>query len=118
MWGVAGAVASAYFSYLSYSHLDNGDYSWPHTWWTVFTYLVWMVLIVGLLTETRCWRERIFFGLVLLTFLLGFALSAWHTAPISAVRQLRMASTALWALAALASLATSFAPRAASGDKG
>jgi hypothetical protein len=118
LWGFAGAIVSAYLSYLSYSHLDNGDYSWPHTLWTVLTYLVWMVLIGGLLTETRCWRERVFFGLVLLTFFLGFVLSAWFGAPIGAVRQLRMASTVLWALAALASLTTSLAPGAASSRAG
>jgi hypothetical protein len=108
LWGVAGAAASAYFSYLSYSHLSTGDFSWTHTWWTVLTYLVWVMLIAGLLTETLCWRERIFFGLVLITFLLGFAFSAWSGASENAVRQLRMASTVLWALAAVASLTTTF----------
>jgi hypothetical protein len=106
LWGVAGAAMSAYFSYLSYSHLRAEDYSWPHTWWTLLTYVVWIVLIAGLLTETSCWRERIVFGLVLITFLLGFGFSAWSGAPESAVRQLRMASTVLWALAAVASLRT------------
>ena len=108
LWGVAGAAASAYFSYLSYSHLSTGDFSWTHTWWTALTYLVWVMLIAGLLTETLCWRERIFFGLVLITFLLGFAFSAWSGASENAVRQLRMASTVLWALAAVASLTTTF----------
>ena len=108
LWGVAGAAASAYFSYLSYSHLSTGDYSWTHSWWTVLTYLVWVVLIAGLLTETLCWRERIFFGLVLIIFLLGFAFSAWSGASENAVRQLRMASTVLWALAAVASFTTTF----------
>ncbi len=106
LWGIAGAVASAYFSYLSYAHLSSGDYSWAHNWWTVLTYAVWVFLITGLLTETLCWRERIFFGLVMLIFLLGFVFSAWSSATEHAVRQLRMASTALWALAAIASLTT------------
>jgi len=108
LWGVAGAAASSYFSYLSYSHLSTGDYSWTHNWWTVLTYVVWVVLIAGLLSETLCWRERIFFGLVLIIFLLGFGFSAWSSAPENAVRQLRMASTVLWALAAVASLTTTF----------
>ena len=108
LWGFAGTAVSAYFSYLSYSHIASGDYSWPHTLWTVLTYLVWIVLIAGLLTETRCWRERVFFGLVLIGFLLGFGVSAWTSAPGSAVGQLRIASTVLWALAALTSLTTVF----------
>lgn len=106
LWGLAGAVVSAYFSYLSYSHLRTEDYSWPHTGWTVLTYLVWIVLTAGLLTETRCWRERVFFGLAMLTFLLGLGFSAWSGATESSMRELRMALTALWGLAALASLAT------------
>ncbi len=111
LWGIAGAAASAYFAYLSYSHLISADYSWPHTWWTTLTYAVWVVVIGGLLTETLCLRERIFFGSTLIVFLLGLAFSAWSAAPEHAVRQLRMATTALWALAALASLTTAFGAR-------
>jgi len=108
LWGFAGAAASTYFAYLSYAHVSSGDYSWSHNWWTVLTYAVWVVLIAGLLTETLCWRERIFFGLVLITFLLGLFFSAWSNAPGHAIRQLRIVSTALWALAAVASLTTVF----------
>ena len=106
LWGIAGAGVSAYFSYSSYAHLRTQDYSWPHTGWTLITYGVWIVLIAGLLTETRCSRERLFFGLVLVAFLLGLGFSAWSSAPENAVRQLRIALTALWALAALVSLTT------------
>ena len=116
LWGIAGAVASAYFSYLSYSHLSSGDYSWVHDWLTALTYAVWVVLIGGVLMEALCWRERIFFGLMLLIFLLGFAFSAWSSAPEHAVRQLRMASTVLWALAALASLTTTVGSKPKIGD--
>ena len=115
LWGFAGGVASVYFSYLSYAHLSSGDYSWVHNWWTVLTYAVWVVLIGGLLTETLCWRERIFFGLVMLIFLLGFVFSAWSSAPEHAVRQLRIASTVLWALAAVASLTTTFGSKKPEG---
>jgi hypothetical protein len=111
LWGIAGAAASAYFAYLSYSHLISADYSWPHTWWTTLTYAVWVTVIGGLLTETPCRRERIFFGSMLIIFLLGLAFSAWSAASEHAVRQLRIASTALWALAALASLTTAFGSR-------
>jgi disulfide bond formation protein DsbB len=112
LWGFAGAAASVYFSYLSYAHLSRGDDSWTHSWWTILTYAVWLALIGGILTETLCWRERIFLGLVLIIFLLGFVFSAWSSASEHAVRQLRMASTVLWALAALASLTTVFGAKA------
>ena len=111
LWGISGAAASAYFSYLSYAHLSSGDYSFVHNWWTVLTYAVWTVVIGGLLTETACRRERIFFSLMLIIVMLGLVFSAWSNAPEHAVRQLRLASTALWALAALASLTTAFGSR-------
>jgi hypothetical protein len=110
-WGIAGAAASAYFAYLSYAHIASADYSLPHTWWTTLTYAVWVTVIGGLLTETLCLRERIFFSLMLLICLLGLVFSAWSSAPEHAVRQLRIAATALWALAALASLTTAFGSR-------
>jgi hypothetical protein len=106
LWGLAGFVLSAYFSYRSYWHVANGAYAWPHTAWTVVTYGIWAVLIVGLLTETRCLRERVFLGLVLLAFLPGLAFSAWFRAPESMVHQVRIAVMVLWSLAALASLTT------------
>jgi len=111
LWGFAGAAVSAYFSYRSYYHIANADYSWPHTGWTIITYAIWIVVIGGLLTETQCRRERIFFGLVLINFLVGFGLSAWSRASDNAIHQFRIASTVVWALAALASLTTISGPR-------
>ena len=105
-WGLVVAIACAYFSYLSYSRLRDGDFTWVHDWWSVLTYGVWIALILGAISEVRCWRERIVFGLVLANFTLGFTLSAWSSAPISAVRDAREISLAIWAMAALASLTT------------
>lgn len=105
-WGVAAFVACAYFAYLSFSQLRHEDFFWQHELWTVITWLVWVVLIAGLFTETQCWRERVFFGLLLLNFLLGFVMAAWSAASLNAVRAAREVSLALWILAALASLGT------------
>lgn len=104
-WGVAAVVACGYFAHLSYSQL-RADYQWQHEWWTVLTWAVWVVLIAGLVSETHCWRERVFFVLLLLNFLLGFVFAAWSTAATSAVRAGRGLSLALWVLAGLASLGT------------
>jgi threonine/homoserine/homoserine lactone efflux protein len=114
-WGVAGAVGCAYLSYLSYSRLREGDLSWSHDWQSILTGAVWIVLIAGLLSETRCWRERIFFGFVFVNFTLWFVISVWTSAPISAVRDLRKLSFALWALAAAASIMTIFGSKALAG---
>ncbi len=114
-WGVAGAAGCAYLSYLSYSRLVDADFSWSHDWQSILTGAVWIVLITGLLSETRCWRERIFFGFVFVNFTLWFVISVWTTAPISAVRDLRRLSFALWALAAVASIVTIFGSNASAG---
>jgi hypothetical protein len=105
-WGIAAAVACAYFAYSAYSQLREGDVYWKHGFWILVTWGVWILLIAGLLSEARCWRERIFFGLLLANFLLGFVLAAWTRASESLVGEGREISLGLWTLAALASLLT------------
>ena len=105
-WGVTAFLACAYFAFLSYSQLRDDDFYWQHELWTVVTWLVWVVLIAGLFSETRCWRERVFFGLLVLNFLVGFGMAAWSGASLGRVRAAREASLALWILAALASFGT------------
>jgi len=105
-WGIAAAAACAYFAYSAFAQLREGDFYWQHGSWTLITWIIWILLIAGLLLETRCWRERTFFGLLLLNFLLGFVLAAWTTASISILRHGRQVSLVLWVLSALASLST------------
>jgi hypothetical protein len=105
-WGIAAAIACVYFAYSTYSQLREGDFFWHHGWWTVITWAIWVLLITGLLSETRCWRERMFFGLLWLNFALGFVLAAWSTASANVVRNGRQMSLGLWVLSALASLWT------------
>jgi len=105
-WGIAAAVACAYSAYSGYTQLRDDDFYWQHGWWAVMTWAVWVVLLAGLASETRCWRERLFLGLLLANFALGFVLAAWSGAPSSTVRVGREISLALWILAALASLRT------------
>jgi hypothetical protein len=105
-WGIAAAAASVYFAYSAYSQLRDRDFYFQHGWWTVITWAVWVLLITGLLSETRCWRERMFFGLLWLNFALGFVLAAWSTASENVVRHGRQVSLGLWVLSALASLRT------------
>ena len=93
-WGIAGAIACAYFAYLAYIRL-----------------------VLGLISETRCWRERVFFGLVLLNLAAGFAFSLWTAAPSNYARDSRDVSFVLWILAALASLMTLAHPREVAATK-
>jgi|SRR5690348_13117493 len=108
IWGIAGVLSCSYLAYLSWGHVHREEFDWPHDGWSILTYAIWVLLMGGLLSETRCWRERIFFGLVLTNFALGFALVIWSAAPNNAVREVRMISAALWALAAAVSLLVTF----------
>lgn len=110
-WGVSGAVACSYFAYLAYVHLRDTDFLWPHSLWSLVTYAVWMFLVLGLFSETRCWRERIFFGLVFLNLATGFVFLLWTRAPLNYARDAREAVLFLWLLAALVSLTTLAQPR-------
>jgi tellurite resistance protein TehA-like permease len=111
IWGIAAALGCSYLAYLSYGHVRRGEFDWPHDAWFIVTYAVWVMLMAGLMSETRCLRERIFFALVLANFTLGFVLAIWGTAPLEAVRGVRVISTGLWSLAALVSLAVTFSSR-------
>jgi hypothetical protein len=116
-WGFAGVVACTYFSYLSLSHVQRGEFGWPHDAWSIVSYAVWVLLMAGLARETRCWRERVFFGLVLTNFGFGFLVSVWTNASDEMVRELRIISTGLWGAAALVSLILMFAGRPSPGLK-
>jgi hypothetical protein len=106
LWGLAGFAGCVYFAWVSFMHVRRGDYDWPHDWWTAATYLVWIVLLAGLGLETRCFRERMFFGALVLNFLIGCGLTVWHAALPDDVRLARMGTGILWALAAALSLTT------------
>ena len=106
LWGLAGLLGCAYFAWLSFGHVTRGEYDWPHDWWTAATYLVWIVLLASLAIDTRCLRERMFFGLLVINFVIGCGLTLWDNIPSTDVRIARMGTGALWALAALASLTT------------
>ena len=106
LWGVAGFLGCAYFAWVSFAHVTGGEYDWPHDWWTAATYIVWILLLGALALDTRCLRERVFFGLLLINFVVGCGLTLWHSIPSADMRTARIGTGALWALAALASLTT------------
>lgn len=106
LWGIAGFLGCAYFAWISFGHVLRNQHDWPHDAWTAATYIVWVVLLAGLTFDTRCLRERIFFGLLVLNFVIGFGLTLWRSVPLANVRQARLGTGTLWALAALVSLTT------------
>jgi hypothetical protein len=64
--------------------------------------------MAGLTLEVQCWRERVLFVLVLANFAMGFVVAIWTRATLNDVRNLRIASSIVWGLAALVSLSTVF----------
>lgn len=110
VWAVIATMACSYFAYSSYAGLRNGDFLWQHQGWNSLTWAVWSALAGGLVTETRCWRERILFSLLLLVFVVGLVFSLWTSAPEATVKTARVVTTVFWALAAVVGLATIFAP--------
>jgi hypothetical protein len=106
LWGVAGFVGCAYFAWISFSHVMRHEYEWPHDLWTAATYIVWIILLLGLSLDTQCLRERMFFGVLVINFVAGCTLTLWHNISSADVRTARIATGALWAMAALVSLTT------------
>ncbi len=106
LWGAAGFLGCAYFTWTSFRHVLQSDFYWPHDAWTAATYVVWIVLLTALTLDTRCWRERVFFGVLVVNFLVGFGLTLWRTIPVADVRAARLGTGALWALAGVLSLTT------------
>jgi hypothetical protein len=109
-WGAAGSAGCAYFAYLSYARWRDLDFSWPHDWESILTGTVWILLLLGLMNETRCWRERTFFGLLLVNFAIALTLTLWKSAPGDLLLQARKTTLVLWLLALVASLMTLRAP--------
>jgi len=106
LWGVAGFLGCAYFAWISFGHVTRNEYEWPHDAWTAATYIVWILLLAGLAFDTRCLRERVFSGLLVINFVVGFGLTLWRNVPSADVRAARIGTGALWAVAALVSLTT------------
>jgi tellurite resistance protein TehA-like permease len=117
LWGIAGAMMCSYLAYVSYAHVRQGEFSSSHDVLSIVTYAVWVLLIAGVISETRCLRERLFFVLVFANFTLGFVLAVWAGAPFEIVRKVREISSALWALAAVASLVVALSPGRATSEK-
>jgi hypothetical protein len=106
LWGAAGFIGCAYFAWVSFGHVTRHEYEWPHDLWTAATYVVWILLLTGLALDTRCRRERLFFGVLVLNFAIGCGLTLWYDISPAEVRAARIGTGALWALAALFSLTT------------
>ena len=48
VWAVIATLGCAYFAYLSYTSLRDGDFLWQHQLWNSLTWAVWTALAAGL----------------------------------------------------------------------
>jgi hypothetical protein len=119
-WTIVAFLSCAYFAKVAIGRLAAGGLPWSHDTVDIVTHMVWMIFLVGLLTETRCWKEWVFFSLVLLNFAMASVSGLWKSAPANVVVRSRELSAAIWGLAALLSLVLVFMPgeRAASEKTG
>jgi hypothetical protein len=108
VWTVAAFLCSAYFAKVAWGRLHGGNLSWSHQALDIATHLIWVVFMAGLMGETRCWKERSFFAVVLINFSLAFGMGIWSQAPEFVVRDTRIGSLVLWVLAALLSVVLFF----------
>ena len=100
-WAVLLTIGCGYFAYRTLGEIRVQDYDWYHNWWDAVTWAVWAVFAAGLISETRCWRERLVFGILLVQFLLGCVFSLWASAPFTLVHDARWICLVLWSTATL-----------------
>lgn len=108
---VAAAAVCFYFSYSNYLDVRDRDFHWDHEVWTIITWAVWLLLIAGVFSETRCLRERILGAATFASCAVGLILSAWSSAPFKTMRHARELALAFWILAFMTSLSTFFEPK-------
>ncbi len=110
-WALVLTCVCAFFAYRTFASIRVHDYELPHNWWDVLTWAVWALLSFGLVSEVRCWRERVLFGSLLVQFLIGCVFSVWASAPSELVALARQVSLALWCLSVLLAFSALLAKR-------
>jgi hypothetical protein len=107
LWTISGFICCAYFAKVAATRVESIA-PWSHDPWEIATHLIWMIFMMGLITETRCRKERLFFGLVLANFGFAFVMGLWSGASDQTVREIRLVSAIAWAVAAIVSLLLMF----------
>ena len=102
-WTIVAFVCCAYFAKVAMGRIHGLTIGWSHDSLDIATHLVWVAFLIGLLTETRCWKERVFFALVFVNFAMASVMGIWSAAPDSVIQNTRLFSALLWGLAALVS---------------
>ena len=107
LWPLVGLVCCAYFAKAA-APRTHGVWAWSHDPWEIGTHFVWVLFMIGLITETRCWKERVFFALVLANSAFAFVMGLWAGASETVVMDTRLLSAGAWAAAAIVSIGLLF----------
>ena len=103
LWPLVGLICCASFAKVAATR-THGVWAWSHDRWDIATHLIWILFMIGLISETGCWKERLFFGLVLANFGFAFSMGIWKSASEAVVHETRLISAGAWGAAALISL--------------
>ncbi len=109
-WALSSSLGCVYLAWLAFGRIRSQQFDWPNDIWSVLAYGVWVIFLLILMGETRCFRERLLFAVLLANFALALSMaSAPHLQPTTA-ETARQISLALWVLGALYSASFIFRP--------
>ena len=114
-WTIAAFLCSVYFAKVAIARVSVGGAQWSHDPFHIVTHMVWVAFLVGLFIEAHCAKERIFFGLLLINFVVAVAMGLWNGAPLALVQQTRLLSAGTWGLSVLVSAVLIFSRGDATG---
>ena len=115
-WPLSCAIGCLYLAWLAYSHLASGQIAWPSDVWSILAYSVWILFLLVLTTETRCFRERLLFAILVGNFLLGLGMAAAPVIQFAATTA-RQISLILWLVGAFYSISFIIRPVPATSQK-
>ena len=110
VWTIVAFLSCAYFTKVAVDRVSSSTLGWSHDNVDIATHLLWVIFLIGLLTETRCWKEMVFFCLVLVNFGMASVMGLWSGAPNNVVIESRELSAGIWGLAAFVSFVLIFMP--------
>jgi hypothetical protein len=116
-WSLSSSLGCVYLAWLAYARISSHQYEWPNDVWSILAYGVWVAFLLVLTTETRCFRERLLFTVLIANFALALWMAAAPNLQPTTAQIARQISLALWILGALYSASFIFRPIPIADDR-
>jgi hypothetical protein len=100
-WSLSSSLGCVYLAWLAFARIRSQQFEWPNDIWSILAYGVWVAFLLVLMTETRCFRERLLFALLIANFALALWMAAAPNLHPTTAQTARQISLALWVLGAL-----------------